>query len=121
MTVWLELVKKHTKMHKGKPNAFKLALKSAKGEYDQMKKKGMVHLKGESASAHKKHRRSQRGGNDEGDYAADEDLMGGDDIAGGGDDIANGGGGKSRRKSRKSKRSKRSKSRKARKTRRSRK
>lgn len=110
MTAWLELVKKHTKMHKGKPNAFKLALKSAKVEYDQMKKKGMVHVKGESARAHRKHSKSQRGGEGEDGAMAlteDEDLMGGD-ISGGG----------SRRKARKTKRSK---SRKARKTRRARK
>ena len=109
MTAWLELVKKHTKMHKGKPNAFKLALKSAKVEYDQMKKKGMVHVKGESARTHRKHRKSQRGG--EGEDLVDEDLVE-ENLSGG--DIA---GGKSKRKARKTKRSKSSKSRKTRRAR----
>ena len=74
MTAWLDIVKKHAKMNKGK--SLKEYLPDAKKEYDMLKKSGKIQLKGTSSKKSKKtksfkkrgksrknkRRRKQRGG-----------------------------------------------------------
>ena len=77
MTAWLNIVKKHAKMNKGK--SLKEYLPDAKKEYDMLKKSGKIKLKGTYSKKSKKtksfkkrgkskkytRRRKQRGGEDD--------------------------------------------------------
>jgi len=77
MTAWLDIVKKHAKMNKGK--SLKEYLPDAKKEYDMLKKSGKIQLKGTYSKKSKKtksfkkrgkskknkRRRKQRGGEDD--------------------------------------------------------
>jgi hypothetical protein len=77
MTAWLNIVKKHAKMNKGK--SLKEYLPDAKKEYDMLKKSGKIQLKGTYSKKSKKtksfkkrgkskkytRRRKQRGGEDD--------------------------------------------------------
>ena len=60
MTAWLDIVKKHAKMNKGK--SLKEYLPDAKKEYDMLKKSGKIQLKGTSSKKSKKTKSSKKGG-----------------------------------------------------------
>lgn len=60
MTAWLNIVKKHAKMNKGK--SLKEYLPDAKKEYDMLKKSGKIQLKGTSSKKSKKTKSSKKGG-----------------------------------------------------------
>ena len=60
MTAWLDIVKKHSKMNKGK--SLKEFLPDAKKEYDMLKKSGKIQLKGTSSKKSKKTKSSKKGG-----------------------------------------------------------
>ena len=104
MTAWLDIVKKHSKMNKGK--SLKEFLPDAKKEYDMLKKSGKIQFKSTSSKKtksfkkrgkSKKYTRKQRGrgglmGGNDPDAAADNsygvgNLFGdGDGAAADGDD-----------------------------------
>ena len=87
MTAWLNIVKKHAKMNKGK--SLKEYLPDAKKEYDMLKKSGKIKLKGTYSKKSKKtksskkggksrknkRRRKQRGGDGEDDETDQDDEM----------------------------------------------
>ena len=118
MTAWLDIVKKHAKMNKGK--SLKEFLPDAKKEYDMLKKSGKIQLKGTSSKKSKKTKSSKKGGKSRKNKRKQRGrglMRGGDDemVTGQNDEIetnqdAGMEGGKRGKRSKRSKRSKRRRS-----------
>ena len=107
MTAWLDIVKKHAKMNKGK--SLIEYLPDAKKEYDMLKKSGKIQLKGTSSKKSKKTKSSKKGGKSRKNKRRRK-QRGGDDDEMVTDQDGGMEGGKRGKRSKRSKRSKRRRS-----------